>query len=381
MVTLAPDQLLEAACVATGLDYFGPDSFRPGLDALVAAADREARLSDEGHAQLIAMIGSRLRNRLHIYDWHRRYPEIAEQEVPAPVFVVGLWRTGTTIMSYLLAQDPARRSLLRWEAAEPAPPPGTDPVADRARIDRVASVIDRQRRASPQLAAVNIQEPEGPTECVLTLSHEFKSQLFDTMLHIPSYYRWNRDTDQRSAYEHHKATLQLLQWKRPPSSWHLKAPAHTLSLPALSAVYPDARFVVVHRDPAVSLASACDFWELQMRTFSNHVDTEALGAHWLDVYADALTDLERFLSVTPPERVLVLQYSELRDPLAAIARMYNHLNLTLTEEARERMTQAFNAHRPGKHGKHEYSLDRFGLTEADVNERLSTVVNLLGLAS
>jgi hypothetical protein len=380
MVSLEPDGLLAAARVATGLDDFGPDSFRPGLEALVAAAEREARLSDSGRAQLAAMIGSRLQNRLRLYDWHSRHPEIAQQEVPAPIFVIGLWRTGTTIMSYLLAQDPSRRSLLRWEAAEPAPPPGLDPQADSARIDKVASLIGSQQRQSPRLAAINIQEPDGPTECVLTLSHEFKSQLFDTMLHIPSYYRWNRSNDQRSAYEHHRATLQLLQWKRPPTSWHLKAPAHTLSLEALASVYPDARFVVVHRDPVASLASACDFWELQMRTFSDDIDLEALGKHWLDIYSDALRDLGNFLAVTPAERALVLRYSELHEPLSAVERMYRHLDIELTDDARQRMTQAFNDHRPGRHGKHDYTLERFGLTETEANERLAPFVERAGLA-
>ena len=134
------------------------------------------------------------------------------------MFVIGLWRTGTTILSYLLAQDPDSRSLRRWEAAIPCPPPGLDPAADRTRIERLDAQIARQHEATPELAAINIQEAEGPTECVLTLSHEFKSQLFDCSLHIPSFYDWNRSTDQRSAYEHHLATLQLLQWKEPATA-------------------------------------------------------------------------------------------------------------------------------------------------------------------
>ena len=241
------------------------------------------------------MIRSRLVNRLELYDWHRRHPEIADEQIPAPVFVIGLWRTGTTILSYLLAQDPDNRSLRRWEAAIPSPPPGLDPAADRTRIARLDAQIARQHEATPELAAINIQEAEGPTECVLTLSHEFKSLLFDCSLHIPSFYEWNRSVDQRSAYELHRATLQLLQWKEPPNRWQLKAPAHTLSLPALLDVYPDARFVVPHRDPSVSLASACDFWELQMQAFTATVDTDALGAHWLDVYCDALGCLQTLL--------------------------------------------------------------------------------------
>jgi hypothetical protein len=379
VVTLSADALLEAAQAATGLDDFGPPTFREGLDVLIDAAEAEAGLSGTGRERLAAMIRMRLVNRLHLYAWHGDHPEIGAQEVPEPVFVVGLWRTGTTILSYLLAHDPERRSLLRWEAAEPCPPPGLDPVADRARIDRVARQIERQHERTPELAAINIQEAEGPTECVLVMSPEFKSQLWDTSLHVPSFYRWNRSADQRSAYDLHKATLQLLQWRRGPDRWHLKAPAHTLSLDALRAVYPDARFVVVHRDPSVSLASACDFWELQMSGFTDHVDTAAVGRHWLAIYLDALDDLERFLADADRGRVVELSYQELKDPISAIGRIYDHLGLPLTTDAEARMADALAHHRPGRHGRHEYSLGHFGLDPAEVAEAFRPLVERLGI--
>jgi hypothetical protein len=361
-VTLDVDALLEDAAANTGLDDFGPPSFREGLDVLIDSAERESGLDDDGRSLLARMIRSRLENRLHLYDWHAREPSIGEGEIPAPVFVIGLWRTGTTILSYLLAQDRDSRSLRRWEAAIPSPPPGIDADADRERIARLEAQIEQQHAATPELAAINIQEAEGPTECVLTLSHEFKSLLFDCSLHIPSFYEWNRAADQRSAYELHRATLQLLQWKTPPNHWQLKAPAHTLSLPALLEVYPDARFIVPHRDPSVSLASACDFWELQMQAFTPKVDTDALGAHWLDVYCDALECLQVFLDeLVDPSRVVELQYSELRDTLGAVARIYDKLDIPMTADAEQRIGDFLAQHRPGQHGAHHYSLEQYGL--------------------
>jgi hypothetical protein len=372
VVKLRADDLLEQAAANTRLDDFGPPSFREGLDVLIDAAERESGLHDEGRDLLGRMIRSRLENRLQLYDWHRREPAIGDEPIPAPVFVIGLWRTGTTILSYLLAQDRDSRSLRRWEAACPCPPPGIDPDADRARVARLEAQIAQQHAATPELAAINIQEAEGPTECVLTLSHEFKSLLFDCSLHIPSFYEWNRAADQRSAYELHRATLQLLQWKTPPNRWQLKAPAHTLSLPALLQVYPDARFVVPHRDPSVSLASACDFWELQMRAFTPRVDTEALGEHWLAVNCDALECLQVFLDeLVDSARVVELQYAELRDPLGAVGRIYDELEIPMTAETEQRMADFLARHRPGQHGAHEYSLERYGLDPERVAARFA----------
>jgi hypothetical protein len=375
LVRLDSRSLLEQAADSTGLDDFGPPTFREGLDVLIESAELESGMHEDGRALLASMIRSRLINRLQLYDWHRRHPEIGDEEIPAPVFIIGLWRTGTTILSYLLAQDPASRSLRRWEASIPCPPPGLDRQADEERIARLELQIARQHEVTPELAAINIQEAEGPTECVLTLSQEFKSLLFDCSLHIPAFYEWNRQVDQRSAYDLHRATLQLLQWKQPPNRWQLKAPAHTMSLPALLEVYPDARFVVPHRDPAVSLASACDFWELQMRSFTDKVDTDALGAHWLDVYCDALDRLQVFLDeLVDPGRVVELQYPELRDTLGAVTRIYDELEIPMTADAEHRMADFLAHHRPGQHGTHDYSLERYGLDPAEVAARFAPAV-------
>lgn len=367
---LRADDLLASAASAAALDDFGPPSFREGLEVLVDAAEREANLTDAGRALLASMIQTRLVNRLQLYDWHRRHPEIAAQPIPAPTFIIGLWRTGTTVLSYLLAQDPDNRSLARWEAAIPCPPPGLDAAADEERLERLELQIAGQHEATPELAAINIQEADGPTECVLVLSHEFKSLLFDCSLHIPSFYDWNRSADQRSAYEHHRATLQLLQWKKPPHRWQLKAPAHTMSLDALRTVYPDARFVVIHRDPSTSLASACDFWELQMRSFTDDIDTTALGRHWFLIYVDALTRLQAFLDERHDAgRVVELQYAELRDPISAVARIYDQLEIPLTTDAAQRMHRFLRTHQPGRQGNHVYALERYGLDLTDVAAR------------
>ena len=379
MTRLDAASLLEEVVSDKGLDTFGPPSFLPGLQMLIEAAEAEARLSEAGRQQLAGMIRTRLANRLELYDWHHRHPEIAAERVEAPVVIVGLWRTGTTILSYLLAQDPDSRSLRRWEASYPCPPPGWDPDADAQRIERLDRQIARQHESMPELAAINIQEATGPTECVLTLSHEFKSQLYDASLYIPSFYDWNRRTDQRSAYEHHLATLQLLQWKEPATRWMLKAPAHTLSLDALVSVYPDARLVVSHRDPAVSLASACDFWERQMRTFSENLDLVAIGELWARIYDDAMACLIDFHG-RHRDTMLDLQYEVLRTPMSAVEAIYDAFDLELTHDAASRMREFLEHHRSGQHGVHTYSLERYGLDRASLLERFRPYIDYFDVA-
>ncbi len=373
-------ELLDSASRLTGLDDFGPSSFREGLEVLIDCAEREASLSAAGLELLATMIRNRLINRLQIYDWHRRYPEIGQQKITAPIFIIGLWRTGTTLLSFLLDQDPSNYSLLRWQAAAPCPPPGLDAEADRARIARISAQIDQQHRDAPELAAINQQEASGPTECVLTLSHEFKNLLFDCSLHVPSYYDWNRRTDQRSAYDHHLATLQVLQWRQPPASrWQLKAPGHTISLKALLDVYPDARFVISHRDPATSFASAMDFWETQMRGFTDRTDPIAIGANWARIYDDALADLVDFVDGHDPAAIVELSFPELRDTMKAAEKIYGHFGLPLSVEAERRMRAFASADRPSNPGSHHYSLERYGFTSAELHERFGGYIDRFGI--
>src|SRR5882724_10593528 len=133
-------QLLQRAQAAAALEDFGGDSFREGLEILVASADAEARFNDLGKAAFDAQIVEFLSHRLQIEHWYRLHPEIGDQEIVAPLIGLGLPRTGSTALSCLLAEDPAVRSIRGWEAMAPYPPPQaatehTDPrieVAERA---------------------------------------------------------------------------------------------------------------------------------------------------------------------------------------------------------------------------------------------------------
>ena len=129
----SPGELMASAVERTGLDDFGDDSFREGLEILVKALRDEAWLNDRGEGFIYARIGVHLRQRLQVEDWYRRHPEIDQVSIDAPLFGLGLPRTGSTALSFLLAQDPAVRYLRSWESAEPCPPPSTV-VGDDPRI-------------------------------------------------------------------------------------------------------------------------------------------------------------------------------------------------------------------------------------------------------
>jgi hypothetical protein len=254
------DEVLGMARARTGLDDFGDDSFRDGLERFVRALQDEARLNAVGQVAIREQIVGLLSQRLQIEDWYRRHPEIDEEAIDAPLIGLGLPRTGSTALSFLLAEDPNARSLRTWEASEPCPPPSTVHGAD-PRIERAQMQAAQHERESPRLSALVPSSATGPQECQLMMGLDFKSQMFQASAYIPSYSGWLlHDADLTSTYQYERRALKLLQWGTPVRPWRLKSPTHLLFLDYLDRAFPDARFVMTHRDPAEAIVSVADLY-------------------------------------------------------------------------------------------------------------------------
>ena len=83
------DELLAEAQEQTGLDDFGDDAFREGLERLVRSLRTEATLNDLGEVVLPQLIVNLLSQRLQIEDWYRRHPEIDDEPVVDPLIGLG----------------------------------------------------------------------------------------------------------------------------------------------------------------------------------------------------------------------------------------------------------------------------------------------------
>lgn len=277
------NDLLDGARAETGLDDFGDDSFREGLEILVRALRDEAHLNPIGQMVLPQQVGHLLSQRLQIEDWYRRHPEIEDEPIEAPVIGLGLPRTGSTALTFLLAEDPSTRFLRQWESAQPCPPPSTVPAPD-PRIAAAEAQAELQAQAFPRMQQLVPSAPTGPFECQDLMALDFKSHIFQAFAYVPSYSEWLIDADLTPTYEYERRTLKLLQWGTPARPWRLKCPSHLLFLDHLDRVFPDARYVMTHRDPAEVIVSVADLYAEVATMFSDHIDLEYLGRlnvqHW-----------------------------------------------------------------------------------------------------
>src|SRR2546421_4597369 len=270
------DDLMAEAMAKTGLRDFGDDSFREGLEILVRSLRDEARLNGRGEAFLYPRLVGHLSQRLQVEDWYRRNPEIDEVPLVAPLIGLGLPRTGSTALSVLLAQDPDIRYLRQWESSEPCPPPSTVRGPD----PRIPQATEK----NPGIKAHVPSAAEGPMECLDLMALDFKTHIFQAFAQIPSYSAWLLDADLTSTYLYELRVLKLLQWGEPTRSWRLKTPAHILFLTYLDRVFPDARFVMTHRDPTDVMLSVADVYADIAGMFTDHLDRHYLARlnveHW-----------------------------------------------------------------------------------------------------
>jgi hypothetical protein len=372
MTAFEPDALLDAARAATGLDDFGPDTFRPGLEALCESLEREAQLNDLGAVAMPGMLVGSLSNRLRVLDWIASHPEVADEVIDAPVVVVGMFRAGTTLLSRLFDQDPRNRALLMWEAGDSVPPPTPAEHRTGPRVDAVHASNAMLAEINPQIEVVHHEQADEATECITAMAQDFKSLTFEAVANIPSYDEWLLGVDQRSAYDYHRKVLQVLQSGGVRGRWTLKSPHHAIALEHLTAVYPDARLVLLHRDPVVLTASVCSLIRTLSSTFSDADHTAYIADHWPTMLEESVRRIDAFRDSHPEHPIVDVQYTDLvTNPVSTVRSIYAAVGDELDVAAAEAITQYVDAHPRGQFGAHRYDLAEYGLDAGELAERFA----------
>jgi hypothetical protein len=365
--------VLAEARAQTGLDDFGDESFREALRVLLGSLDREARLHEQGRASQRARIVDSLATRLRAQACFREHPGILEERIEAPFFIVGLPRTGTTMLHRLIASDPGLQAVLWWECRSPAPPPGSRwREGDDPRIADAHEQVRQILEAVPELASIHPWDAEGPDEEILLLEHRFLSHVPESGAHLPSYRAWLDEQDLQPAYEDLLRWLQLLQWQKKQSGragerWVLKAPFHLGHLDVLFRVFPDCRVIQTHRDPVETIPSIASMYAALWRLASDEVDEHEIGRQCLGRYARSLSLCLAARERLPSDRFLDVDYRKaVTRPLEEVRRIYAFLERELTPEAEAAMQRHRRDHARDKRAAHDYGLERFGYTEEQI---------------
>jgi hypothetical protein len=365
---LTVDALIAAARSRTGLLRFDDESFREPLGVLLDSINREAALSGVGLFAVWRGLVHVLSNRLRAQALVERHPEILEQPIVAPVFIVGMPRSGTTMLHRLLAADHRFRALRSWEILRPVPFRWSTRYSPDLRIGCAVIEAHAFRHAAPDLLPIHSVEAEAPEEEAAFLDHSFLSTNATSALNVASFAAWLEGQDHMPAYTHLKRLLQILQWQHSSDRWILKAPHHLEWLDTLFEVFPDATIIETHRDPLASVASLCSMVAHMRSLFSDRVDSHEIGAQWC---RKAQRMIERGMETRDrigESAFIDVSYDDvLTDPTAEIVKIYRRLGCTITSETIGGWEATLKANPQNKYGKHFYRLADFGLDAHQVD--------------
>ncbi|HEB88062.1 MAG TPA: sulfotransferase [Deltaproteobacteria bacterium] len=369
-ISLVDEDLMEAARRATGLDDFGPDTFRPGLAKLLESIEVDARLTLFGRYFARRQMLELLSHRLCLTDYRKRHPEVAREVIRRPLFILGLPRTGTTLLYGLLAEDPSNRAPLSWEIDDPCPPAEAETYDSDPRIARTQKRFDQVGRLAPGFQTIHPVGALMPQECIVPTASEFMSIRFEMTFDVESYDEWLLRQDMTATYAHHRRFLQHMQSRYMLERWILKSPGHLGPIDTLFETYPDAMVVQTHRDPIRVIPSVANLEYTMRLVASDEVDPARIGRQMIHVWSTLLEQGMEARARHPEREAQILDLSMreiVTDPIGCVERIYAHFDLSLSEEARRRMERYLERHPKNEFGIHRYSLEAFGLEEEAVN--------------
>jgi hypothetical protein len=378
--SLTPESVKKSAAKMAGSDDFGSDSYQEPLEVFLRSCEEEAELTTFGRILISKMLASTLSNRIALHRWALDHPEVGDERIERPWIIVGLPRTGTSVLSNLLGLDPVARPLLQWEAAHPIPPVTLEEAAEDPRIARTAKDLEGLLKLNPPLKAMH---PFGATlaeECVALFMYDVRALALETQAYVPSYARWLEKADMTSAYAQHRLALQTLQSRQPTERWILKTPNHLWHLDAMRTAYPDARVIWTHRDPGPVVTSLASLANASQRPLTSRSDPRPTAEEWKRKCAFALRSAMAFDEKVDGGWCQHLHYDALiADPVEAVRTLYGSFGEEVGPLHARRM-RAFLEHRPpDAFGRHRYDPADFGWSYAGLDAEFDDYIERYGI--
>ena len=355
----SPETVIAKAIAVAGTDDFGADGWREGLARMLDAFAR-IPLKPEVYTASVDKLVHDLATRLRIEQWFKDHPECAEQQIEGPVFVIGLPRTGTTATVGMMALDERFRFMRPWEGSAPLPPPiagqeDADPRLIAARA--AASAYDKPH--------VHLFDPDGPEEDLAFLAGLDMHSYHGAYPMPDDYLDWWLNADFTSFYAYQRRVLKLLQSRRPPNLWLLKSPPHLFRLPEIAREYPEAKFVMTHRDPVKVIASVSSLHTMlhEERCLPGSIDPLTIGPHHLALWAEGMRrGLAARAEIGEHRFIDVRNDDVVHRPLQTFERIYAFLGMAVTPELQAKLQEYNSRNAPGNFGKHAYTPEQYGLT-------------------
>lgn len=344
-----------------------------GLRELVRSINEEAQPNSFGALAVKSLFERTLHGRLMIEQELTKNPEIEESEIKEPVFIIGMPRTGTTILHALMHEDPAHRSPLAWECLLPYPVPKPESFYDNDQLKTVTKEFKQLFKLVPDFLRKHYMASDSPQECLSINAFDFNSFQTSAQLYIPSYMDWfAHRADKLNTMRFHKRFLQYLQSGGVKADrWLLKSPVHLMRLPEIFEVYPDAKIIMTHREPTKVVTSAASLVSSVRSLYSDHEDPIRTGHEQADLWSEYF---DRFIEsrkiLNKEDQIIDLKFDDfVTDQVSIVKKIYDRFSWELSDTALANFKKFLELNPKDKNGVHYYTLADFGLNKEGVNSK------------
>lgn len=376
------DQLHELVTAETGLDDFGPADYLPGLKVLLQSMDYDPHFTETGRRAAWGMVFDVLRGRAHAIASMKANPGFAARAVLSPVVITGVPRTGTTALHRLMAVDQRFQGLQTWLLDSPMPRPPQETWSDCSEFRKTVERLDAQYAAVPDARAAHFRAAEEVHECCMVLRQSFVSNLWSCGWSAATYDAWWQCQSEEAAYRHFHRCVQLIGMNDPDKRWLLKNPGHIEHLDMLFAIFPDAKVIQTHRDPARAVPSLVSLLMNLNGIMENdrpQQRAENLLAREVAKWANAVRKCE-LVRKRHPGRVLDVLHADFHArPMAVIERIYAFIGMDIPEQTRAALARRIEEKPELSRGVHRYSVTDYGMTEEEAREPFGDYVERFDL--
>jgi hypothetical protein len=384
-IDLGVGAVLDAASRDTGLVHFGEADFMERLAVQLQSVAEDTWMNDFGRMNVFNTKVQQASSRLRIVDALKRHPEITSIEIPRPIMIAGLPRSGTTHLLNMLAADARFRAMPYWESLQPVPDPGERVTHDEndPRYQRCARKYRATDAVLPLMKNMHDMNPDHIHEDVELLDIDFSSYSLEWMAHVPRWRDYYLAHDQTPHYAFLRKMLQLLSYYSGSGvgdesggdlgakHWVTKTPQHLEQLIPLHANFPDAIFLVTHRDPVEVLGSTATLVAYNSRLRNDEIHLEEIADYWIDRIERLLRACVRDTGRLPEDQTMDVLFPEfMADDLSMVQRVYELAGVPITRSARNALAAYLRANPRGKHGRLTYDIEAdFGVRKEALHER------------
>ncbi len=367
---LSAEVVVAAAKQRSQTDLFPDTATSDALSHYIESARADAHLNTLGRLAVKDMLTNSMASQFSVLEWHAQHPDLEKEVIRSPWIIVGLPRTGTSILSILLGLNPQSRPIRQWEARRPIPPAGLAEASEDPRIAEATAQFDQLKQLNPAIATMH---PFGSTlaeECTAVFTYSLRTIGMETIAFVPGYGNWLDEADMGPAYAIHRKTLQAMQRAQPTGHWVLKSPNHLWCLPAMLNAYPDARVIWTHRDPSRVLPSLASLNCAMQTQFTTKLAPQQVGEYWAGKLERALAKATNFDAAQRGGWCYHLQYKALMaDPLAAVSAIYDCFGSAMSDLHRQRISTWLAQKPQHADGIHAYDSADFGWSTTSLRDR------------